>query len=87
MTLLRGLQPHIPEDWKVDSGHMLNLEANVTDIIRMVIQPQLGHADEETSMIYLRWFKSLLANSISVDYDYELDDSFTADVRKNREKQ
>lgn len=49
------------------------LESTVLGIIRFHIQPQLGHADDKTSMIYLQWAADMLGVNLSIQYEAELD--------------
>ena len=41
-------------------------------IIRLQIQPQLGHARDSTTMIYLQWVADMLGVNIAVQYDEEI---------------
>jgi integrase len=43
------------------------LEGSALSIIRMTIQPQLGHADESTTMIYLKWVMNMLSVAVTLD--------------------
>lgn len=43
------------------------LELTAISIIRLQIQPQLGHSDDQTTMVYLRWLVDNLATPIEVD--------------------
>lgn len=45
------------------------LESTAMSIIRLQIQPQLGHAHDSTSMIYLEWICSLFGSNLSIDLD------------------
>lgn len=45
------------------------LESTAMSIIRLQIQPQLGHAHDSTTMIYLRWVRDMLGVPISLDGD------------------
>lgn len=49
------------------------IEAEAMSTIRLIIQPQLGHASEEMAMVYVRWVVDMLAVNISIDYTAELD--------------
>ena len=46
-----------------------NLEHTALSIITTQIQPQLGHASFETTMIYLRWVMGMLGVPMSLDGD------------------
>ena len=45
------------------------IENSALSIIRLQIQPQLGHASAETTMIYLRWIMDMLSRPLSLDED------------------
>lgn len=45
------------------------LESSAMSIIRLQIQPQLGHAHETTTMIYLRWASETIGVSVSIPYE------------------
>ena len=42
------------------------LESTALSVIRLQIQPQLGHANESTTMIYLRWVMDMLGVPLSL---------------------
>jgi integrase len=48
------------------------LESSAMSIIRLQIQPQLGHAHDSTTMIYLQWVADLVGVNLSIDYEREL---------------
>lgn len=50
------------------------LQSTAATVIRLEIQPQLGHADDSTTMIYLQWFMDMLGSTLSIDYEAELPD-------------
>jgi integrase len=50
------------------------LESTALSIIRLQIQPQLGHAQDSTTMIYLRWVMDMLAVPLSFDGEAEPED-------------
>lgn len=50
------------------------LEGSALSIIRMTIQPQLGHSQESTTMIYLKWVMNMLSVAVTLDVDDEDDD-------------
>lgn len=50
------------------------IEADAMAAVRLIVQPQLGHASEEMAMTYVRWVVDTLAVNISIDYVAELDD-------------
>ena len=50
------------------------LESTALSIIRLQIQPQLGHADDSTTMIYLKWVASMVSLPVSLDVDITLND-------------
>lgn len=45
------------------------LESTALSIIRLQIQPQLGHAHDSTTVIYLRWIMDMTAVPVSLDDD------------------
>lgn len=45
------------------------LEATAVTVIRLRIQPQLGHASENTTRIYLQWIEDQFGMALSIDYD------------------
>lgn len=45
------------------------LESTAMSIIRLQIQPQLGHAHDSTSLIYLVWIKDMLSVGIPRQYE------------------
>ncbi|MYN46773.1 site-specific integrase [Pseudoduganella sp. FT93W] len=45
------------------------LESTAMSIIRLQIQPQLGHANASTSMIYLEWICNMFGVNLSIDLD------------------
>lgn len=48
------------------------IESSAMSIIRLQIQPQLGHAHESTTIIYLRWVSDMLGTCVSIPYEAEL---------------
>lgn len=47
------------------------IENSALSIIRLHIQPQLGHAGTDTTMIYLRWVMDMLSRPLSLDEDLD----------------
>lgn len=45
------------------------LESTAMSIIRLQIQPQLGHADDSTTMMYLEWIVSMLGVNVALDLE------------------
>lgn len=43
------------------------IESTALSIIRLQIAPQLGHASESTTMIYLRWVINMVSTPVSLD--------------------
>lgn len=43
------------------------LDSTALGIIRLQIQPQLGHVDEATTMLYLRWVRDMVGLPVSLD--------------------
>lgn len=50
------------------------LESAAQTVIRLIIQPQLGHTDGDTTMIYLQWFMDQIASNLTIDYEAEIPD-------------
>jgi len=49
-------------------------DSTARNLLQIVIQPQLGHVDEKTTLLYLRWLRhSYLAKNIIEDWTCELD--------------
>lgn len=46
------------------------LESTALSIIRLHIQPQLGHAHDSTTMIYLRWVINLVSLPVGLEEDF-----------------
>lgn len=49
------------------------LESTAMSIIRLQIQPQLGHAHDSTTMIYLQWVADMLGVNLSIKYEQALE--------------
>lgn len=47
------------------------LESSALSIIRLQIQPQLGHARDSTTIIYLQWVADMLGVSLSIQYEQD----------------
>ncbi len=56
-----------PQRFK-DQSMPLDLMAYAKDVIRLEIQEQLGHSSIQTSLIYLRWLRKMLAIPVPEDY-------------------
>lgn len=70
-VLWRGIQRH-EYIHKLGGGHEVAaalLESTAMSIIRLEIQPQLGHADQATTMRYLRWVMSMVSAPLSLEDD------------------
>lgn len=50
------------------------LESTAMSIIRLQIQPQLGHAHDSTSMIYLQWVADMLGVPLALQYENDIAD-------------
>lgn len=50
------------------------LESSAMSAVRLIIMPQLGHASEETSLIYLQWAADYFGVSLSILYDADDDE-------------
>jgi integrase len=58
------------------------LESTAMSIIRLQIQPQLGHADHDTTLIYLQWVMDMLTVSVSISSEAEHDRAFAETERR-----
>ncbi len=45
------------------------LDSTALGVIRLQIQPQLGHSDEATTMLYLRWVRDMVGIPVLLDLD------------------
>ena len=52
------------------------LESTALSIIRLQIQPQLGHAQDTTTMVYLRWVIDMIGVPVSPE---DADEASTSD--------
>ena len=53
----------------------LGFDNTARTLLQILIQPQLGHVDEETTLLYLRWLRmSFLATDIADDWNSAMDD-------------
>lgn len=69
--LWRELKKHqITENFNSETATAL-LESTAISIIRLQIQPQLGHADDVTTMIYLSWIMDMISEPIQLLPDEE----------------
>jgi integrase len=66
----------------VDTAAAL-LESTAMSIIRLQIQPQLGHAHDSTTMIYLQWVSDMLGVNLPSLYEESSDRADTASVDKD----
>lgn len=57
------------------------LEMSARDVIRLIIQPQLGHTSEETTMIYLQWIADMMNFNLTIRYVAELSEEITGEAR------
>lgn len=68
-VLWRGIQRH-EYIHKLGGGHEMAaalLESTAMSVIRLEIQPQLGHADHATTLLYLRWVMSMVSTPLSLE--------------------
>ena len=50
-------------------------DVTARNLLQIVIQPQLGHVDEKTTLLYLRWLRmSFLATGLADDWNSAMDD-------------
>jgi len=71
-TLIQELEDQFPREKGFDESTKLHLSGAAADVIRLIIKPQLGHLDEETSMTYIQWFTDTIARNVTIGYDQEL---------------
>ncbi|WP_197386312.1 hypothetical protein [Ralstonia pseudosolanacearum] len=73
-VLWRELKKH--EDIALVSNETIAalLESSAMSVIRLQIQPQLGHAHDSTTMIYLRWVMDMLGVPVSLSTEDESTD-------------
>lgn len=57
------------------------LAAVATDIIRLKIQPQLGHQHDRTSFIYLQWVSDMLGVALPEQYQRSMDEPAQSEAR------
>lgn len=72
-VLWREIKKLKPFDNKIPNAI---LEGSALSIIRMTIQPQLGHSLESTTMIYLKWVMNMLSVAVTLDADDEEDENW-----------
>jgi integrase len=65
-TLLSELQKHKHFENLSGETAVALLESTALSIIRLHIQPQLGHASDSTTMIYLRWVVDMVGLPVSL---------------------
>jgi integrase len=58
------------------------LDATALSIIRLQIQPQLGHADDSTTMLYLGWVVDMISLPVSLNTDLGLDHNENLSLRE-----
>lgn len=82
-TLLREIERHERLKELGPAVATQLLESVGMTVIRMRIQPQLGHKSETTSLIYLQWVSDRLGVALSIDYDaaFEADGEPGGDAR------
>lgn len=73
-VLLRELKRHERISSLMPDVSAALLESSAMSIIRLQIQPQLGHAHESTSMIYLGWVGDMFGTSLAIQYEESLDE-------------
>lgn len=69
-TLWRELKKHDNVSKVTNETALALLENSALSIIRLLIQPQLGHTSKETTMQYLRWVLNMLGSPVLL-YDDE----------------
>jgi integrase len=73
-TLWRELENHENIKHLDNTVAAALLESSALSIIRLVIQPQLGHVDPETTLGYLEWAAARLGIDLGIIYDNEIRD-------------
>ncbi|MEX3990933.1 hypothetical protein AB4Y35_09145 [Paraburkholderia sp. EG286A] len=73
-VLLRELSKHESIGQLSNETATALLESTALSIIRLQIQPQLGHADDSTTMDYVRWVVALVSEAVSLDDELDLAD-------------
>lgn len=72
-VLWRELKTHpVIKDLSNETAVAL-LDSTVQGIIKLQIQPQLGHADDATTMLYLAWVRQMVALPLSLEDDAATD--------------
>lgn len=71
-VLLRELNKHENIGQLSNETATALLESTALSIIRLQIQPQLGHADDSTTMLYVRWVVNLVSQAVSLAEDFDL---------------
>jgi len=56
------------------------LESTAMSIIRLQIQPQLGHSHDSTTMIYLQWVLNMVGSGLPQKYEQDLELQETANA-------
>lgn len=80
-VLLRELEKHKNIDRLSSETATALLESTALSIIRLHIQPQLGHAHDSTTMIYLRWVINLVSLPVSLTEDFVSDENEQRSLR------
>lgn len=57
------------------------LEATAISIIRLIIQPQLGHVSEQTTFLYLQWIAGIYSVPLSLRWDKYLEGEMPEEMR------
>lgn len=83
-VLLRELQKH--ENIRQLSSETATalLESTAISIVRLQIQPQLGHAHDSTTMIYVRWVVDMVSQPVSLADDFSLDNHKSTSPAENK---
>ncbi|WP_158685837.1 site-specific integrase [Achromobacter spanius] len=72
-TLLAELKKHESMPSLSNETAYALLESTALSIIRLHIQPQLGHRSDTTTMTYLRWVTGLISVPVQLDVDDDTD--------------
>ena len=83
-VLWRELKTH--QNIRIDNETAVALlQSTALSVIRLRIQPQLGHAKDSTTMIYLQWVMDMMGIPVSLRTDSESDEADEAGAHDFRE--
>lgn len=73
-VLLRELPKHVHIGDLSNEVATALLEATALSIIRLQIQPQLGHSQDSTTMLYVKWVVDRVSRAVSLEDDFDIND-------------